>query len=110
MKREDNEIEALKKNWERDPCWDIEDSEGFEEYRGELLAFRENKEAQWKDQKEKRRATLAAKICPLRSQSYKGAYDQDLHEDMSCVLEQCAWWNESNECCAIIALIRQECG
>jgi ribosomal protein L7/L12 len=33
------EVEALKKNWLEDPCWDIEDTEGFEEFREELKHF-----------------------------------------------------------------------
>lgn len=35
------EVDALKLNWIKDPCWDIEETEGFEEYREELLAFRQ---------------------------------------------------------------------
>ena len=104
MKREPNEIVALKRNWERDPCWDIEESEGFEEHKEGLLIYRKKKEAEWEQAREKRRKELANKICPLRSASYKGAYDQDQYEDLGCVLEQCAWWNEPNECCAIRAL------
>lgn len=34
------EIDHLKKSWLADPCWDIEDTEGFEAHRAELLAFR----------------------------------------------------------------------
>lgn len=33
-------IEALKSNWLNDPCWDIETTEGYEEYRQELYVFR----------------------------------------------------------------------
>ncbi len=36
------EVEALKKEWEHDPCWDIEGTEGFEEYYSELLEYRIN--------------------------------------------------------------------
>lgn len=36
--RED--VEQLKKNWKSDPLWDIERTEGFEEYYDELLAYR----------------------------------------------------------------------
>ena len=32
-----DEIEKLKKNWLADPCWDIEDEDGFCEHREELL-------------------------------------------------------------------------
>lgn len=34
------EIEALKAAWLKDPCWDIEDTEGFEAWHTELLLFR----------------------------------------------------------------------
>lgn len=34
------QIDALKANWSKDPCWDIEATEGFEAHREELLAFR----------------------------------------------------------------------
>jgi hypothetical protein len=44
------EIEDLKRNWESDPCWDIEETEGFEDHQAELLAHRLQKEAEWKEQ------------------------------------------------------------
>jgi hypothetical protein len=34
------QIQALKENWRGDPCWDIEDTEGFEPFRDELKAWR----------------------------------------------------------------------
>lgn len=43
------EIEALKADWLNDGVWDIEDSEGFEAHREELLAFRKEIEAQRAD-------------------------------------------------------------
>lgn len=43
--RED--VEFLKSNWISDPCWDIEDTEGFEEYSNELLKFRMMMESKW---------------------------------------------------------------
>lgn len=42
------EIEALKTNWLADPNWDIEKTEGFEEHREELIAFRAEIEARWR--------------------------------------------------------------
>lgn len=47
------EIEDLKRNWLSDPCWDIEDTEGFEEYREELIAFSEQAQ---KEEQERRNA------------------------------------------------------
>ncbi len=42
------EIQALKNNWFSDPCWDIEETEGFEEHKDELLKFRKDKEEEWR--------------------------------------------------------------
>lgn len=41
-----DEIENLKANWLADPCWDIENTEGFEEHHDELLKFREEIKAE----------------------------------------------------------------
>jgi len=30
--KSEQEITALKVNWKSDPCWDIEDTEGFEDH------------------------------------------------------------------------------
>lgn len=47
------EIDALKFNWASDPCWDIEDTEGFEAHHDELLAwcmaYEEKIEAEYQD-------------------------------------------------------------
>lgn len=40
------EVEALKRSWVKDPCWDIEDSAGFEEYYEELKAWRKKYECE----------------------------------------------------------------
>lgn len=39
------EIAKLKADWLRDPCWDIEETEGFELHRKELLEFRIDEDA-----------------------------------------------------------------
>lgn len=45
-------IDELKQQWLHDPCWDIEDTEGFESQRDELLAFRLSHEAKWRAEAE----------------------------------------------------------
>lgn len=40
MIKTSEEIQALKDGWVKDPCWDIEKTEGFEEHHDELLAWR----------------------------------------------------------------------
>lgn len=47
MPRSLAEIESLKRGWSDDPCWDIEGTEGFEEHREDLLAYRHQCEAEW---------------------------------------------------------------
>lgn len=47
MSKTTEEIEALKKNWLNDPCWDIENTEGFEDHVAELTAFHELKRKEW---------------------------------------------------------------
>ncbi len=46
-----DEIESLKRNWESDPCWDIEATEGFEAHHDELLAHRLKMETQWSQER-----------------------------------------------------------
>jgi len=41
------EINKLKENWESDPCWDIEDTEGFEAHHDELLAYHQAWRIKW---------------------------------------------------------------
>jgi len=36
------EINELKRQWKQDPCWDIEETEGFEGHHEELTAYRLN--------------------------------------------------------------------
>lgn len=36
------ELDDLKQNWIKDPHWDIEDTDGFQEHREELLAWRKD--------------------------------------------------------------------
>jgi hypothetical protein len=42
------EVEKLKSDWKSDPCWDIEDTEGFEEYHDELAGFSDVCNREWK--------------------------------------------------------------
>lgn len=53
------EIEALKANWRADPCWDLENTEGFERYKGELLRYRHQMEIDWRDKSQARLIKMA---------------------------------------------------
>lgn len=41
------DIESLKRIWCLDPCWDIEDTTGFEDHKEELLSYRLAMESEW---------------------------------------------------------------
>ena len=43
------EINKLKLSWAKDPIWDLEWTEGFEDHYDELLDFRKLKEKEWKN-------------------------------------------------------------
>jgi predicted HTH transcriptional regulator len=48
------EVEKLKRDWFRDAIWDIEDTEGFEEYRDELKEYSEKCQKAWDEAYDKR--------------------------------------------------------
>lgn len=41
------DLEDLKTNWLNDPCWDIYNTEGFEQYAEQLRQFQADQEAEW---------------------------------------------------------------
>lgn len=58
-------LTKLKNEWQADPCWDLEDTDGFEAHRDELLAYRLECEAKWTAEKQaqlEKRAELLG--CP----------------------------------------------
>ena len=55
-----HDIEGLKAGWLRDPCFDIEGTEGFEAHACELHAFRLATEARWRAAEDAREATTDA--------------------------------------------------
>jgi len=82
------EIQALKDNWRHDPCYDIEDAEGFEDHREELKAYSNAMETLWK-------------VCPLSFHwlTNKGGYRRFIWQ--ACLVEQCALWDETRDCCSL---------
>jgi hypothetical protein len=46
------EIDELKRQWEADPNWDIEETEGFEGHREELSRYHQQKMKEWKAQRD----------------------------------------------------------
>lgn len=59
------ELDVLKAQWTADPCWDIEDTEGFEDHKDVLKSFRFIKEVEWENQRVQRLQSKAQQIgCP----------------------------------------------
>lgn len=70
-KKTNEEIQSLKDGWRKDPCWDIEDTEGFEEHYDELLAYRRQVEFEAekirKDQIMRRRNAVGAETGVIKN-------------------------------------------
>lgn len=62
MLKTEPEIESLKRNWQADPCWDIETTEGFEEYKEELTAYRIEMEVKWENEYQDKLLKYANKV------------------------------------------------
>lgn len=58
-KKTREEVDELKRNWEADPCWELSETEGFEEFKEELVKFEEQKKAAWKRKEGRRLHSLA---------------------------------------------------
>ncbi|WP_429037512.1 hypothetical protein [Aeromonas media] len=59
-------IDELKADWMQDPCWDIEDTAGFEAVREELAAWSAEycaeRERQWEEKRKKEEDALRAEF------------------------------------------------
>lgn len=55
------EIDDLKNDWLLDPCFDLWDTEGFEDHLDELRAFQEKQELIWHNREQERLFRLADK-------------------------------------------------
>lgn len=56
------EIDDLILAWRDDPAWELEETEGFEEHKDELLAVRQKCEAEWKAQAQREHAAAIAEL------------------------------------------------
>ncbi len=71
-KKTREDFEKLKADWLKDPNWNIENTEGFEEFTVELTGFREHHEEEWKIASEQRRQKelMTAPAFPLIETNY----------------------------------------
>ena len=66
-----DELIDLIQQWEADGCWDLEDTEGFEEHRKELLGYRRFWESIWRDEHAETLRELSLKYdCSRRTAEY----------------------------------------
>lgn len=56
------ELEDLIRRWSDDPSWEIELSDGFEDHKDELLAFRLKCEAEWRAQAGRERVAAISSL------------------------------------------------
>lgn len=84
MKTRD-EVEHLKANLIADPCYDLEETEGFEEYREELFDFSEKRKiiCEERFQKEKKRILQEAKVSCVDDLRYNGLTKRELFAAMA---------------------------
>jgi hypothetical protein len=54
------EVDDLKAQWKADPCWDIWNTEGFEQYEHDLYDWQTEIEKQWHDEEVARLTAKAA--------------------------------------------------
>ncbi len=80
------EIDELILSWREDPAWELEETEGFEEHRTELLCVRRQLEAEWKARADKEHAAAVAElirpamaILPAQMQHTAQTIGTDLH-------------------------------
>lgn len=71
MTKTTQEINDLKAGWKKDPCWDIEDTEGFEDIKTELLEYRLKAERDWTESERTRLEEKAGKLqCSIEIVKY----------------------------------------
>lgn len=75
------EVEKLKREWVSDPIWDLEDTEGFEEYREELLEFALEQTKIWEEEAEQKKQE---EIEHAKSLGVEGLYKMIKHLQVKC--------------------------
>lgn len=83
------DVEKLKSQWKDDPCWDIEDTEGFEDYYDELIAYRQTQEKKWARLEHLRLCDLAIKY-GIPGKLEVAAYIESLEDQ----IERLNWKND----------------
>lgn len=83
------EVDELMAQWRADPCWDVEDTEGFEAHRFLLRKLREAQEDEWRQEQRSRLETFALSL-GLQENLLLAAWLQGVHEDNKRLREELA--------------------
>jgi hypothetical protein len=81
------EIDHLKANWTHDPCWDLADTEGFEDHREELLDYQTKMQEQWVLHREGEKRARANRM-GLVHPSKLAEYISGVEEGISALIER----------------------
>jgi hypothetical protein len=75
------EVDDLKANWLGDPCWDIWNTDGFEDYKHELRAWQTSIEKEW-EKLENQRLTQKAILlaCSVEIVKYIERLERDIEK------------------------------
>lgn len=60
-RRPEADIEKLKQNWKKDPCWDLCDTDGFEAHKEDLKAYQDEMEQVWEQEREHKKREQQSK-------------------------------------------------
>ena len=81
MPKTKQELDDLKAQWKSDPCWDLYNTEGFEEHKDELYAYQEKMERKWADEYHERISTKAKEMnCSFETAEYIRRLEQRLEK------------------------------
>jgi len=91
----DMEIKELKDSWMKDPCWDIESTEGFEAHTQELLDFRKQVEEEAEEKANVRKIKRLNKVVQETGcvNFYLKTYDEIAHSASKLTEDQAAQIN-----------------
>ena len=88
------EVEELKRQWIKDACWDIENTEGFEYHYMELRHWREALEEEWRQREEQR---VNARADHLGFSYTQMKFIEALEHQIRDLQKQCATLRDSIE-------------
>lgn len=87
-RRSEADLQDLKASWCADPTWDIEETEGFEAHRVELVTYRHQQEAKWENERQEKLRKRADELgCPgnIKLAQYVDALESRLESQFETI-------------------------